>query len=136
MKCFLKGLGGALFVLIGAALVIPQYSDYTARAQTSAWLAQIREIQSVIEQNAVKQKSLLGAGRGIDTKTFQAVGIELFEITESSMVILRGGAEGQVIVLIPSLSEDRVVWRCIGGSAHAVPSVCRNEAKARIGWGE
>jgi Tfp pilus assembly major pilin PilA len=130
MKCFLKGLGGALFVLIGASLLIPQYSDYTARAQTVGWLAQVQAVQSTIEQNAIEQKSLLGAGRGIDTKMFQVAGLELFEITESGMVILRGGAEGQVIVLIPSLSEDRVVWRCIGGSAHAVPTKCRKERES------
>jgi hypothetical protein len=131
MKCFLKGLGGALFVLIGAALVVPQYSDYRARAKTSEWLARSQEIQSMIEENAVKQKSLLGAGRGIDVKTFQLAGLDVFEIMDSSTIILRGGPEGQVIVLIPSLSETRVVWRCIGGPAKAVPAKCRNEAKER-----
>lgn len=131
MKCFLKGLGGALLALIGAFLVTAQYSDYTARAQTSEWLVQVWEIQSLIEQNAVKQKSLLDAGRGIDTETFRAARLDAFEITESSTIILRGGADGQVIVLIPSLSEDRVIWRCMGGPTRAVPGRCRNEAKGR-----
>jgi hypothetical protein len=118
------GLIGAFLILICAFLIIPEYSDYRARVETSGWMAEIQAIQSIIEQKALKQKSLIGVGNGIDKKTFQTTNPDVFEITESGMIILRGGRDGQVVVLIPSISEQHIAWRCIGGSARAVPGKC------------
>ena len=127
MKCFLLGILGALLFLTVAALIIPQYSDYTARAETSKWFGQLWPILADIEKNAIQQSSLMNAGRNVivDKDAFQNLKVNLIEITETGMVILRGGKEGQVIILIPSLDAEQVTWRCIGGPNRAVSPNCR-----------
>lgn len=86
------------------------------------------EVKNIITENAVKNKSLLHAGRDIDTqamlKTWGSK-LDLLQITDSSTVILRGGREGQMLVLIPSLQQGQVIWQCVGGSQHAMPKPCR-----------
>ena len=124
MKLFLLGLIGSLLLIVVAALVVSQYSDYRARAETDGWLAQIKPIQVIIEKNAIQQKSLMNAGKNVNKETLQNLDVNFFEITETSILILRGGREGQIIILIPSLTAEQVTWRCIGGPAQAIPSRC------------
>jgi hypothetical protein len=140
MKCFVKGLLGAFLFLICAVFIATQYSDYRARSGTLYWLALVQEVRIEIEQKALKQKSLVGVGNEVDKKAFQArnlnafkaSNIEVFDITESGIIILRGGIDGQVVILIPSLSEQDVIWRCVGGSAKAMPDKCKSLQQKRL----
>jgi hypothetical protein len=106
-------------------LIYPQYSDYRARTEVVAWLALIQDVKDDIEEKAISNTSFLGINNWINKDKFQVPGIELFEITETGGIILRGGRDGQVIVLIPYFSGESVNWRCIGGSAQAVPTMCQ-----------
>lgn len=125
MKCFLIGSSGALLMLISVFLGISQYSDYRALSEIDGWLAHVQEIQTEIEQKAVKQNSLTGVGNNLQTKKFPNSNLDVFEVSESGTILLRGGRDGQMIVLIPLFSEKGVVWRCIGGSRAAIPKRCR-----------
>ena len=66
MRCFFGGALGALILFLIAAIIIPQYSDYRAAAETSRWLAQMEPIRLKIEENAKKLKTTAGAGKHID----------------------------------------------------------------------
>ena len=123
MRCFLLGMLGGLLLLVVVIVASSQYSDYQSRAQTEEWLYRVEPIQADIEKNAIRQNSLMNAGRNVDKKAFQyANNLNLFEIAETGMLILRGGKEGQAVILIPSLAAGQVTWRCIGGPSHAIPS--------------
>jgi Tfp pilus assembly major pilin PilA len=111
-------------------LIYPQYSDYRARSEVVAWLALIQNVKDDIEGKAISNASFLGVNNWIDKDKFQMPGIDLFEITETGVIILRGGRDGQVIVLIPFFSGKSVNWRCIGGSAQAVPIMCQKFQKS------
>jgi hypothetical protein len=125
MRCFLYGIAGACLIAFLVVFVGAQYSDYQARAETGAWLTQIHTVQSVIEEVAIKQKSFLGSGKNIDKQKVTLENITVFEITDSGIIILRGGRDGQVITLIPSFVAEKIIWHCIGGSADAMPSKCK-----------
>ena len=125
MKCFLLGMLGTLLILVAAAVIIPQYSDYTARVQTEEWLFLVKPILADIEKNAIQQNSLMNAGRNVNKEALQNANVNLLEITETGVLILSGGRKGQVLILIPSLNAEQVTWRCIGGPAWIAPSGCR-----------
>jgi hypothetical protein len=123
MTCFFKGALGALAVLICAAIVVPQYSDYRAAAETSRWLAQMDPVRLAIEQNAMLLKTMAGAGKYIDVPASllsPPPGATLLEIRDSGEIILHGGSDGQLVILTPSFAEGKVTWRCLGGSAKDV----------------
>lgn len=119
MPCFFKGALGALAVLIGAAIIIPQYSDYRAAAETSGWLAQMDPIRLKIEENAKRLKTMAGAGKHIDLPA-SPPGVTFFEIRDSGEIIMHGGRDGQLVILTPSFAEGTVTWRCLGGPAKDV----------------
>lgn len=125
MKCFLKGALGVFFLLIFFAIAMPQYSDHQAKAEVSNWLAQIRPLQQEIEMAAREKKSLLGVKKEIKIIEPTHPGPSYFQLTDTGMIIMRGGQEEQVILLIPSLSEDKVSWHCIGGPKSAMPEKCK-----------
>jgi hypothetical protein len=124
-KCFLLGaVAGIILFSAVFFLLYPQYSDYRAKAEVTAWLEMVKNVQDDIGKKIVSASPLGEVNDGFDKTKFQAVGVDLFEITETGVIIIRGGRDGQVIILIPSFSENDVEWRCIGGSAQAVPSKC------------
>lgn len=112
--------------LVGSSfLVVPLSTDHAAPAETSQWLAELRPIQAAIETEALKRKSLTGAGIALKSPAFSAKNITFFEITENGIVFVKGGYTGQIVVLIPTLMNDRISWRCNGGSGFATMG-CRN----------
>ncbi|WP_081413061.1 hypothetical protein [Chitinilyticum aquatile] len=131
MKCFFMAIAGASLIVISAIFVNSQYSDYRAKVETDNWLLRVKEIQDTIERKAIKQKSLIDAGREVNKNLLQKLDLDLIEITDSSVIILRGGRDGQVIILIPSLSGDRIVWDCIGGPEKAMPRRCKAKESLR-----
>lgn len=116
MKSFFLGALGAILVLVAAALIYPQYSDYRAAAETSGWLAEVLPTTQAITDNTLRLNTTTGAGFGIPKPTFQSHTPSLIEVTANGTVFLKGGTDGQIIVLYPELSGGKVVWRCRGGS--------------------
>ena len=126
MACFLKGLLGALLMLALAAAIIPQYSDYRALAETSNLLVQLEPVQRAIEADAVKQKSFAGMAKHLANTAFIPNKLTVFEVTEAGVIIAKGGRDGQMIILSPSLLDGKITWRCLGAPDHDVPARCKS----------
>ncbi len=123
MPCFFRGALGALAVLFIAAIVVPNYSDYRARAETSLWLSQMEPVRLRIEDNAKRLKTMGGAGKQLDLPAALLPKVALLEIRDSGEIILQGGRDGQLVILTPSYAAGKVTWRCLGGTTRDVP--CR-----------
>jgi hypothetical protein len=119
MSCFGKGFFGALIVLVIAAIVIPQYADYAASAETSAWMAQVVPTKEYVAANAERSRTLVNSGLGAKRPDFSSRAPSYFEVTKDGTIFLQGGREGQLVVFVPALTEGKVSWRCIGGSRKA-----------------
>ena len=120
MKCFLTGflVTGVLFPAV--VFLVPQWENYRASVETSQWLAELRLIQDAIEVEALKGKSLAGAGIAMKPPEFSARNVTYSEITEDGIILVRGGRQRQFIALIPALMNGKISWRCKGGSDGAV----------------
>jgi hypothetical protein len=128
MKNFCFGfVTAAMFIALVTLVLYPQYSDYRAYAQTYNWLVQIKStgIQTIIAENISKEYPLSDVSVGVDKSMVDTREMDIFEITSAGTIIMRGGKDGQVVVLIPEVSGKNVVWKCIGGSMKAVTSECR-----------
>lgn len=138
MRAFLFGFLGFFVAALLYAVVSSQYSDYRAASQTSGWAVGSHDTRAVIAANALRDKSLALAGVGVPPPSFPGFRSEQkpdhSEVTENGIILMQGGADGQLIVLIPSLERGKVSWRCLGGSAKSVslPS-CRSAANFDFG---
>ena len=79
MKSFVHGLLGALTVLIVAAIIIPQYSDYTDRGISTVIIHFIKPEQAKIEtsllsETLVEDKVLLNSHKFIQYLKIQKNG--------------------------------------------------------------
>lgn len=122
MKSFLLAASGTLSILLIAAVVIPVYSDYTDRAQTSEMLMSIKNLQKEIE------KQIITGGEIVFTKNPSSYSryIENMMVLRDGTIIAKGGKSGQVFILVPSISNASIIWKCIGGNNHAMPPECRS----------
>jgi Tfp pilus assembly major pilin PilA len=125
MRCFLFGLMGAVLVLLSAAIIVPQYSDYSSLAQTSAWLVDIEPLQSKIEENAARKGRIDIPNSSETLPEFQAGKPRFFKVSRNGVILMKGGKQGQFVMLTPEIVDGKVVWTCIGGPDDAVPVVCR-----------
>ena len=119
MSCFGKGFFGAIMVLVIAAIVIPQYADYAASAETSAWMKQVGPAKDYVAANAERSRTLVNSGLGAKRPDFSSRAPLYFEVTNDGTIFLQGGREGQLVVFVPVLTKGKVAWRCIGGSRKA-----------------
>jgi hypothetical protein len=130
MKNFCFGFMAATMFIVFVTLVLyPQYSDYGAYAQTYNWLTQIKSvgIQAAIEKNILNSRHFSDMSVGINKNLVNTREMDIFEITPSGIIVIRGGRDGQVVILIPEISGKDVVWKCIGGSEKAVTNECRKQ---------
>ena len=127
MRRFWQGFGVAILcVAVGVFVIYPQYADYRSMSQTSVMLNFLRvEVQDKIEAKAALLGSLEGAGRGITMSPAAGNFLRKIHVEPNGLVIAKGGARGQLLVLVPSLSQGKVNWHCVGGADHDVPSQCR-----------
>ena len=123
VRAFLTGAAGALFVLVAAAVIIPQYSDYTTRVRASEVLLYLRQVQDRVSSQAVANKSVSGSGAGVSQ--LPEPPLKDIMVLPDGMIIAVSLHFGQVFVLIPSYSSGSVSWRCIAGSSKDVPQKCR-----------
>jgi hypothetical protein len=121
-RSFFFGALGALLVLVAAAIVVPQYSDYRARARGSEMLFYVRPVQDLVASRAIALQSLSGAGVGLRYET--PASVKELIVREDGTLVVVGSHFGQVFVLMPSYSAGVVSWRCLGGSAKDVPATC------------
>jgi hypothetical protein len=112
-------------VLILAALLVPQYSDYGARSRGEETLLSLMPVQERVAANIVSLGTVEGAGHGLG----QVQGTSLGELTvlEDGIIIALASEDGQIFVLVPTLSANGVAWRCLGGSRKDVPRKCRGK---------
>jgi hypothetical protein len=126
MRAFLFGFLGALVALVATTLVVAQYSDYRARAETAQWLSAVRtDVIPALSDKIARQGGVEGSGVGIAAPKWTGVPPTLFEITDDGIVLMRGGRDGQLLVMIPEWRDGAVTFRCLGGSAKATPGGCR-----------
>ena len=127
MKRFWQGFGTAiLLVAIAVFVVYPQYADYRSMSQTSVMLSFLRvELQDKIEAKAVQLGTFEGVGRGVSMVSSTGNFLREVHVEPNGLIVAKGGARGQILVLLPSLSQGKVTWRCVGGADHDVPSQCR-----------
>jgi hypothetical protein len=111
-----------LLALLLTVLIYPQYSDYTAAAQSSYWFNMALSAGWQVEAEAVKRGTVRGVG--ITLAKDELPHIRVLEIGPSGQLLMQGGSDGQIILLIPRLVDGRVSWRCIGGSRKAVSLAC------------
>ena len=125
MKCIAKGFIGTLIVLVLAVLIVPQYCDYQAAVETASWLNQVATIKDSIEENIIRNKTTIGSGAGVRPPKFSEHPPSYARVTDNGEIFLKGGREGQLVVLIPAIKDSQVEWACIGGSSKATRS-CRD----------
>ena len=126
MKCFILGSLGAVLMMFAAMVIIAQYSDYTARSQSGAWLFEVEPVKQAIERIALDKKALADIQVEHDkAKVFAARNVELFSVDSRGQIFIRGGKDAQFLVLTPSPVDGKVTWRCTGGSVRSVPKSCR-----------
>jgi hypothetical protein len=126
LKTLLLGLAGGFFGLFAALIALSQYSDYRAASETTTWLVEVEPTLEAIAAAAKARGTIEGSGTGVALPTFQSPPLEYARVTSDGTVIMRGGREGQLLVLVPSLAEGEVAWRCVGGSRTSVAIRCRN----------
>ena len=127
MKRFWQGFGTAmLLVAIAAFVVYPQYADYRSMSQTSVMLNFLRvELQDKVEARAVQLGTLEGVGRGVSMVPSPGNFLRIVHVEPNGLIVAKGGAKGQTLVLLPSISQGKVTWRCVGGADRDVPNHCR-----------
>jgi|GEM_PF-1720600 len=129
MRNYILGFLGTLTCLVAAAFIYPLYSDQRAIAQSANWFIELLPTMQTIEADARQLNSLSGSGRRVGKTAPHLTHVDYFQVEDQGTIILRGSADGQVIVLIPQFDKGNVTWRCIGGSSDAVPHYCRDKGQ-------
>ncbi|NHZ97708.1 pilin [Massilia sp. CCM 8734] len=129
MKCFLKGVLGALCVLVLAAVIIPQYSGYRARAETGKMLVELGAVQYAIEADAVKRGTFAGTATQLTQALPVPSNVTLFEVNDTGVIVAKGGRNGQMIILSPLFVDGKIQWRCIGAPDKDMPDRCTAVAR-------
>lgn len=124
MRCFFKGMFGAFLVLIAAAIIFPLYADYRSRAETSDWIRSIGATKFAVANNVTRLKSLTNSGVGVKAPSGLRSNPSV-TIMADGIILVHGKTFGQLLVIIPNLSDNKVSWTCVGGSAKDVPPLCR-----------
>ncbi|WP_237466158.1 pilin [Vibrio stylophorae] len=102
-----------------AAIAVPQYSDYMDRGETGVALNQLEPLKQLVETQLLK-----GAALPQSLDKYSQL-FSRFVLLPDGAIVVKIGRSGQVLVLIPKVEKDGVIWQCIGGSNKAVPPPCR-----------
>jgi hypothetical protein len=105
----------ALTAIVFIVVLYPQYGDYTAYAQVSRVLGDVRPLLKDIQEEIIEKKGVVGLSKyGLDDAEYITRGlIDTFEVTDSGVVIITVRHEKPIIVLSPSFDGEYVYWRCI-----------------------
>jgi len=107
------------------AFGISNYSDYRAASETTLWLSAARAMLSELESDVVSGVRIDKSDPRVVRYLGAIATIDQFEIRPSGDLFIRGGRDGQFIYLIAEQNENKITWRCVGGSRHAMPVACK-----------
>lgn len=125
MKCFLKGVLGAAIGFIALTVCTAQYADYRAAAEVSGWLLALAPVQDAIAATATKQGGFAGVSKDVKKPAFPEPNVSVFKVSDAGEITVKGGKDGQMLVLSPTLVNGKTVWDCVGSPNKAVPFSCR-----------
>ena len=115
-----------LFVTSVVLVVAPRYSDFRAASETSEWLAVSRVLLSEIKPDLLKNVDVSGSDPRVTSALGSIPSIGDFGLRPTGDLYIRGGRNGQIILLIAERSGGDITWRCIGGSGADVVQSCRS----------
>jgi hypothetical protein len=124
MKPIYQMILGAITAGLSAMIAIPQYCDCASRVHTSNMLSTISSIKHEMRENLETTGSIRGVGSALKEKIQFVRPPEFFEISPEGVFIVRGGDDGQLLVLLPRVIDKQIEWTCIGGSRDAMPWDC------------
>ena len=124
MKALLLGFLGGIAGVFLALVAVSQYADYRAESELSGWLVEVEPAQAAIAARALRLGTLEGAGTGIELPPISYRPPKYYRIDANGQIFMRGGDEGQLVVLVPTLANGAVTWQCVGGSKDSVLSWC------------
>ncbi len=123
-----------------AALAIPAYQDYTARAQASEALTATAGVRAEIAEYLALNGSFTGVEEDVTTgdtlegRYFDASGVEILDSGAIQVTFSRGvhGENGGIMTITPRLNNngDQIArWECTGTQIEPkhIPSACRPE---------
>jgi type IV pilus assembly protein PilA len=119
-----------------AAIALPAYQDYTARAQATEAVKATNPLQwgvgiYLAENGAIAgvetDPSLAAIALGIDGKYIQNAAVTIAPTGDISIPFDTGSLAGETMILTPRLNGSQIAtWRCGGlGSPQHLPSGCR-----------
>ena len=121
MKNFFFGFLGALTVLIAFLLLLPLYSDYRARSEVVQWMLALEALQAAVAQEYARSGKL-DVSRKLEEA--DSLGIKSV-VTDGNVLIIQGGRENQLLVMLPKVVGNEVRWSCWVGPGKAKPSRCQ-----------
>lgn len=115
-----------------AAVALPAYQDYTARAKVSEGMGLASAARATVSENLVTGVDLEDSCAGVNTGE---TGISTLACDEGELTttVATGGSSGAVeFVLTPNLAANGVEWACTSdaGVHKYVPANCRTAATA------
>ena len=127
LKCFLLGMLGAIVVLATVAVLAPLYCDYDARAALSQSLQQLAPYRDAIAEHVAKEGSAerSGVAVSIPSEAFRSLNLDYARVFPDGTIAIRHAKHHQVVIWEPSITAERISWRCVGGPRKDVPPDCR-----------
>jgi hypothetical protein len=109
---------GVLISVISFFFIFPNYADYRATAETYSWLAMLTSDKSELI------KAINEGNRSAPVFEKLKPTPEHIKFLTSKALVIKGGREGQVVVLFSDFDGDKEEIFCITGPTKAAPQVC------------
>lgn len=131
LKFYFYGGMGFFVAFLCYALTVPQYTDYTTRAEVTGWLIALQPIKEDVRKRIAENHF---EAAGIDfsdivknLNELHLAGSPHFEINEYGQMMVRGKKNGQLLVLTPYINKNtgEITWECTGGRSFDMPTPCR-----------
>lgn len=118
-----------------AAIALPAYQDYTARAQATEGLTSTAGVRADVGVDtaeaggnaAVASPATIASAALLDGKYFNAGGATVAANGQISVVYAAGALNGQTLTITPTVANGQITgWTCAGliKNSH-IPSGCR-----------
>lgn len=130
---FAMPLGSAFVIGIMAAVAIPAYQDYTARARVAEAMAAVAPVRKAVENYFEENQAFpeSNADLALSDESDSRV-VELITVSNGGVVTLSLHSEdtrlqGKTIEFVPEEDDGYFEWDCTGGTlaARHRPSTCR-----------
>ncbi len=111
-----------------AFILLPQYADYTPRAQTSELFLAATDARTAIATRAATERTLVRAGEGVRIPPSGKVTATL--VATHGPIALYRERFGVLAVLYPRLEAEQVLWTCDVYPEKLSASHCRTDSPA------